>query len=75
MGFWGRWKAGIGRVDRLLIRSMDGWRYRLINRYKQQEEPIGAPAPGHIRVAVKAIGLNLADVFAIIGLYSATPKG
>lgn len=41
----------------------------------QQEEPIGAPAPGHIRVAVKAIGLNLADVFAIIGLYSATPKG
>lgn len=42
---------------------------------QQQEEPIGAPAPGHIRVAVKAIGLNLADVFAIIGLYSATPKG
>lgn len=43
--------------------------------HTQQEEPIGAPAPGHIRVAVKAIGLNLADVFAIIGLYSATPKG
>lgn len=40
-----------------------------------QEEPINAPAEGHIRVAVKAIGLNLADVFAIIGLYSATPKG
>ncbi|HAA13522.1 MAG TPA: zinc-binding dehydrogenase [Cytophagales bacterium] len=27
------------------------------------------------RVAVKAIGLNFADIFAIKGLYSATPKG
>lgn len=40
-----------------------------------QEEPIGAPVEGYVRVAVKSIGLNLADVFAIIGLYSATPKG
>jgi NADPH:quinone reductase-like Zn-dependent oxidoreductase len=28
-----------------------------------------------VQVAVKAIGLNFADVFAIWGLYSATPKG
>lgn len=32
------------------------------------------PAPGEVRVAVKAIGLNFADVFAIWGLYKAAPK-
>jgi NADPH:quinone reductase-like Zn-dependent oxidoreductase len=33
------------------------------------------PGPGEVRVAVRAVGLNFADVFAIWGLYSATPKG
>lgn len=33
------------------------------------------PAPGEVRVAVRAIGLNFADLFAILGLYGATPKG
>lgn len=28
-----------------------------------------------VRVEIKAIGLNFADLFAIMGLYSATPKG
>lgn len=34
------------------------------------------PEPGEqeVTVAVKAIGLNFADIFAITGLYSATPK-
>ena len=34
------------------------------------------PDPGHeeVTVAVKTIGLNFADIFAITGLYSATPK-
>jgi NADPH:quinone reductase and related Zn-dependent oxidoreductases len=32
-------------------------------------------APTEVRVAVRAIGLNFADVFAIWGLYGATPKG
>lgn len=32
------------------------------------------PAPGEVRVAVKAVGLNFADVFAIWGLYKAAPK-
>ncbi len=40
-----------------------------------QEEPLAAPGPREVSVAVKAIGLNFADVFAIWGLYSATPKG
>jgi len=33
------------------------------------------PLTGEVRVAVRAIGLNFADVFAIWGLYGATPKG
>lgn len=33
------------------------------------------PAPQEVQVAVRAIGLNFADVFAIWGLYGATPKG
>lgn len=37
--------------------------------------PLAPPAPGEVSVAVQAIGLNFADVFAIWGLYSATPKG
>ena len=37
--------------------------------------PIAPPAPGEVRVAVKAIGLNFADLFACLGLYSATPQG
>ncbi len=33
------------------------------------------PAAGEVSIAVRTIGLNFADVFAIWGLYSATPKG
>lgn len=33
------------------------------------------PEPEEVQIEVKAIGLNFADVFAIWGLYSATPKG
>lgn len=34
------------------------------------------PLQSHeVRVAVRAIGLNYADIFAVMGLYSATPKG
>ena len=38
-------------------------------------EEIAAPAAEEVTVAVRAVGLNFADVFAIWGLYSATPKG
>ncbi len=38
-------------------------------------EDLAAPAPREVTVAVRAVGLNFADVFAIWGLYSATPKG
>lgn len=42
---------------------------------KLKEENLAAPGPGEVTVAVKAIGLNFADIFAMFGLYSATPKG
>ena len=52
--------------------------YRLkagnINRLKISKEDLGSPQPGQVCIKVKAIGLNFADVFAILGLYSATPK-
>lgn len=40
---------------------------------RQTDTP--APKTGEVQVAVRAIGLNFADVFAIWGLYGATPKG
>lgn len=47
----------------------------LLDRLTRRSEDLPDPAPGQARVAVKAIGLNFADVFACLGLYSATPKG
>jgi len=40
-----------------------------------REEALPPPQPHEVTVAVKAIGLNYADLFAMMGLYSATPKG
>ncbi len=42
---------------------------------KLVDKPLPPPAPGEVSVAVRAIGLNFADVFAIWGLYGATPEG
>jgi alcohol dehydrogenase len=38
-------------------------------------EPLLPPGPGEVQVDVTAIGINFADVFACLGLYSATPSG
>ena len=46
-----------------------------IGRLSQQAEPLGALPAGRVRVAVRAVGLNFADIFALTGLYSATPAG
>ncbi len=52
--------------------------YRLkagdIKRLKMSEEDLPLPDLDEIQVKTHAIGLNFADVFAILGLYSATPK-
>jgi NADPH:quinone reductase-like Zn-dependent oxidoreductase len=39
------------------------------------EETLPEPAANEVCIEVKAIGLNFADIFAMWGLYSATPKG
>ena len=46
-----------------------------LNNLKLIEENLSEPDPGQVTVAVSAIGLNFADIFAMFGLYSATPKG
>ena len=46
-----------------------------IDRLKLLSDDLGLLEQGNIRVEVRAVGLNFADIFAITGLYSATPKG
>jgi len=46
-----------------------------INKLKLVEENLPEPNNNEITIEVKSIGLNFADLFAIQGLYSATPKG
>ncbi|CAH1763753.1 13750_t:CDS:2 [Entrophospora sp. SA101] len=41
---------------------------------KLEEDQLPPPPPQHLLIKVTAIGLNFADIFAIFGLYSATPK-
>lgn len=45
-----------------------------INNLKLVTENLSDPEENEVTVEVKAIGLNFADIFAIQGLYSATPK-
>jgi alcohol dehydrogenase len=46
-----------------------------IDNLKLVEEELPEQGEGEVTVAVKSIGLNFADIFAMYGLYSATPKG
>lgn len=46
-----------------------------LGRLARTAEPLADPAPGEARISVRAIGLNFADLFACLGLYSATPTG
>jgi NADPH:quinone reductase-like Zn-dependent oxidoreductase len=45
-----------------------------LNNLKFVEEEIPSPADNEVCIEVKAIGLNFADVFTIMGLYGAAPK-
>ncbi|HEY8402502.1 MAG TPA: zinc-binding dehydrogenase [Cytophagaceae bacterium] len=45
-----------------------------LKRLKFIDGDLGSPGKGEVTIEVKAIGLNYADIFAIMGLYSATPK-
>jgi alcohol dehydrogenase len=46
-----------------------------INNLQFIEEELGSPGKEEVSIEVHSIGLNFADIFAIFGLYSATPKG
>ncbi|MEO0468727.1 MAG: zinc-binding dehydrogenase [Bacteroidota bacterium] len=46
-----------------------------IGQLRLKDESIPAPGADEVRISVKAIGLNFADIFAMYGLYSATPPG
>ncbi|AMM52141.1 zinc-binding dehydrogenase [Rufibacter sp. DG15C] len=46
-----------------------------IDHLTLQTEPLSPPQPDQVCVQVHAVGLNFADVFAMQGLYSATPEG
>ena len=45
-----------------------------LKNLRLETHSLPAPGPGEVRVAVRAVGLNFADVFAIWGLYKAAPK-
>ncbi|MCB1159930.1 MAG: zinc-binding dehydrogenase [Leptospiraceae bacterium] len=46
-----------------------------LRRLKLQEEDLASPGKNEVCIEVKAVGLNYADIFALMGMYSATPKG
>ncbi len=46
-----------------------------IKHLKEESEELPEPAADEVQIEVKAIGLNFADIFAMQGLYSATPEG
>jgi NADPH:quinone reductase-like Zn-dependent oxidoreductase len=60
------------------LSTRDVWRIDragALSRLTRRTETLDPPGPGEVRVAVDAVGLNFADIFACLGLYSATPKG
>ncbi len=63
-------------MDRDVTRRV--WRIQRagsLGRLRCEAETLPPPGPGQVRVRVEAVGLNFADVFAVLGLYSATPPG
>ncbi len=45
-----------------------------LNNLRLTDEEIGEPMGNEVQIAIRAIGLNFADVFTIFGLYKAAPK-
>ncbi len=46
-----------------------------IHKLALRSEELPEPAADEVQIEVKAVGLNFADIFAMQGLYSATPEG
>ena len=49
------------------------WRTGSLDGMRLERERCAPPGPGEVAIDVRAAGLNLADVFSCLGLYSATP--
>lgn len=45
-----------------------------IEQLKIQTEDLASPQPNEVQIAVRAIGLNFADLYSIWGMYKAAPK-
>lgn len=45
-----------------------------IQGLRRQEQELAAPGDNEVQVEVRAIGLNFADVFSVLGLYAAAPR-
>ncbi len=59
-------------------RTREIWRVRRpgsLHRLERHTEALPDPGPGEACVSVQAVGVNFADIFACLGLYSATPAG
>ncbi len=61
----GSYARRVWRIDR--AGSLD--RLRLV------DDLLPAPGAGQARIRIQSAGLNFADIFACLGLYSATPRG
>ncbi|MCG8309153.1 MAG: zinc-binding dehydrogenase [Cytophagales bacterium] len=46
-----------------------------IDNLKFTDEELNDPQPNEVQIEVRAIGFNFADIFAMFGLYGATPEG
>jgi NADPH:quinone reductase-like Zn-dependent oxidoreductase len=56
--------------------TRDAWRVEQtgsLDALRLQCSTLAEPGPGEVTVSVRAAGLNFADVFACLGMYSATP--
>lgn len=66
----------IGRGKNEMIRTV--WKIDKagsINNLSLQTEDLSKRKSGEVMIEVRSIGLNFADIFALQGLYSATPEG
>jgi len=46
-----------------------------IDNLRLESFAVSPPGDAEVLVSVRAVGLNMADVFSVLGLYGATPKG
>src|SRR5580698_283855 len=56
------------------MRTMVVRRYGRPEVFESQQAPDPQPKPGEVRIRVKAIGVNFADLLQRMGLYPGAPK-